>query len=228
MSQNPHLSVSDYLLRARVLPPRPRAAGLADTSQSLEFARHLVDALDSRDPFDDDETRPMTLADYRARPVALHPDLRARMRGLAESGSPGASLQAAAPKTGRDAIDHHVRQAAERYDLPPELIRAVIQAESNFDPAAVSLAGAQGLMQLMPATAEMLGVNNPFDIGQNIDGGARYLRQMLDRFEGELPLALAAYNAGPGAVERHGGTVPPYRETTRYVDRVLRFAQASV
>ena len=228
MSQNPHLSVADYLLRAHVLPSRPRAAALAETTQGIEFARHLIDALDSQDSFADVETRPMTLADYRARPVALHPDLRARMLGLAESGPPGPAPAATAPKACRDTIEQHVRTAAERYGLPPQLIRAVIQAESNFDPAAVSRAGAQGLMQLMPATAEMLGVNNPFDISQNIDGGARYLRQMLDRFEGALPLALAAYNAGPGAVERHGGTVPPYRETTRYVDRVLRYAEASV
>lgn len=113
-----------------------------------------------------------------------------------------------------------IQAAAAKYDLPPALIRGVIRAESDFQPAAVSPAGAQGLMQLMPATAEELGVENPFDIEQNIDGGARYLRQMLDLFGGDLGRALAAYNAGPGTVMRYNGQVP-YAETRRYVQKVL-------
>jgi len=107
------------------------------------------------------------------------------------------------------------------------LIRGVIQAESNFRVGAVSRAGAQGLMQLMPSTAKELGVTKPFDIDQNIDGGARYLRKMLDRFGGDVKLALAAYNAGPGTVRKYAGNVP-YRETIQYVDRVLRFSAQSV
>ena len=100
----------------------------------------------------------------------------------------------------------------------------LIRAESNFNSQAVSTAGAQGLMQLMPATAEELGVKNPFDIDQNVDGGTRYLRKMLDKFGGDIKMALAAYNAGPGTVERYQGNVP-YRETKRYVNRVLRFSR---
>jgi soluble lytic murein transglycosylase-like protein len=120
-------------------------------------------------------------------------------------------------------VEKSIQQAAAKYNLSPGLIRSVIRAESNFQPDAVSSAGAKGLMQLMPETAKELGVTNPFDIQQNIDGGSRYLRQMLDRFGGDLKLALAAYNAGPGAVEQYNGNVP-YAETLQYVKRVLRFA----
>jgi hypothetical protein len=122
-------------------------------------------------------------------------------------------------------IEKSIHQAARRYNLPPGLIRGVIRAESNFQADAVSRAGAQGLMQLMPATARELGVRNPFDIEENIDGGARYLRQMLDSFGGDVKVALAAYNAGPGAVEKYGGQIPPYQETERYISRVLRFSE---
>ena len=107
-----------------------------------------------------------------------------------------------------DPIEHSIRKAAAKYNLPTALIKAVIKAESNFDADAVSSAGARGLMQLMPATAEELGVNNSFDIDQNIDGGSHYLRKMLDKFGGNVKLALAAYNAGPGAVQKYNGNVP--------------------
>ena len=122
-------------------------------------------------------------------------------------------------------IEKNIHAAARKYDLSPELLRGVIRAESNFEVRAVSHAGAQGLMQLMPDTARELGVDDPFDIDQNIDGGARYLRKMLDKFGGDIKLALAAYNAGPGAVEKYGGQIPPYRETEQYVNRVLRFSK---
>lgn len=120
-------------------------------------------------------------------------------------------------------VEKSIQQAAAKYNLAPELIRSVIRAESNFQAGAVSPAGAKGLMQLMPETAKDLGVTNVFDVHQNIDGGARYLRQMLDRFGGDLKRALAAYNAGPGAVEQYNGDVP-YVETRQYVKRVLRSA----
>jgi len=122
-------------------------------------------------------------------------------------------------------IEKSIHKAARKYNLPAGLLRGVIRAESNFQVKAVSHAGAQGLMQLMPGTAKELGVDNPFDIEQNIDGGARYLRKMLDSFGGDLKVALAAYNAGPGAVEKYGGQIPPYQETKKYVDRVLRFSK---
>lgn len=112
-----------------------------------------------------------------------------------------------------------IREAEVRYRLPNRLLQALIWAESRFDPLAISPAGAAGLAQLMPGTARELGVVNRHDPAQSIDGGARYLRQMLDRF-GAIHLALAAYNAGPGAVERAGG-IPRNRETPGYVRSVL-------
>jgi soluble lytic murein transglycosylase-like protein len=115
--------------------------------------------------------------------------------------------------------DPYIEIVAAETGLSPSLIKAVALVESGFDPTAVSPKGAQGLMQLMPATARQLGVRDAFDPGENLRAGARYLRKMLDEFDGNLNLALAAYNAGPGAVRRHGG-IPAYRETRDYISKV--------
>lgn len=116
--------------------------------------------------------------------------------------------------------DEHIRQAATLYQIPVELVRAVIQVESNYDPRALSPAGAQGLMQLMPFTAERMMVTDIMDPRQNIMGGTRYLRILANMFNGDIHLTVAGYNAGEGAVIRYGG-IPPYEETQHYVVKVL-------
>lgn len=117
---------------------------------------------------------------------------------------------------------HEITEASHRYGVPDRLVTAVIRAESGFNPRAVSRKGAQGLMQLMPATASGLGVRNSFDPRENIHGGVRHLRGLIDRFPGNLPLAIAAYNAGERAVLAYGG-IPPYPETQEYVGKVMRY-----
>jgi soluble lytic murein transglycosylase-like protein len=116
-------------------------------------------------------------------------------------------------------FDEIVERAAEAFKLPAKLIKSVIQKESNFNPNAVSPAGASGLMQLMPGTARSLGVKNVFDPSENIFAGSKYLRQMMDKYDNNIELALAAYNAGPGNVDKYGG-IPPFKETQNYVQRV--------
>ena len=118
-----------------------------------------------------------------------------------------------------EAYEEIIQEAAEKYDMDPALIRAVMQTESAFHPYAVSRAGAEGLMQLMPALADEMGVSDSFDPRENIMGGARYLKRLLDYHNGNLDLALASYNAGPGNVERYGG-IPPFRETRKYVKTI--------
>ena len=113
-----------------------------------------------------------------------------------------------------------IQEAAGKYHLDEKLIRSVIQHESNYNKDAVSHAGAEGYMQLMPGTARGLGVTDSFDARQNIFGGSNYLRQMLNRYDGNTSLALAAYNAGPGDVDKYGG-IPPFTETQNYVKRVM-------
>jgi soluble lytic murein transglycosylase-like protein len=120
------------------------------------------------------------------------------------------------------AYDSFIAEAATKYRLDPELIRAVMRAESGFDPMVVSSAGAEGLMQLMPALANEMGVTDSFDPRQNIMGGARYLRWLLDRHRGNVRLTLASYNAGPTAVDRYKA-VPPFQETQRYVRKITGF-----
>jgi soluble lytic murein transglycosylase-like protein len=129
-------------------------------------------------------------------------------------------IPTAAASAGALDLDRLVADAAVRHGLDPALVRAVVSVESGFRPEAVSPKGAQGLMQLMPATARDLGIADPLDPAANVDGGSRYLSQLVARYDGDLAKALAAYNAGMGAVARHRG-VPPYAETRQYVRKVL-------
>ena len=124
--------------------------------------------------------------------------------------------------SGRADLDDIFDIAARRYNLPSNLIKAVAKAESNFKPDVTSRCGAMGIMQLMPGTARYLGVTDPFDPEQNIMGGAKYLREMLDKFDGDVSLALAAYNAGPNNVVKYDG-IPPFNETQNYVKKVFEY-----
>lgn len=131
---------------------------------------------------------------------------------------PPIQLTKVAAKSHAD-FDGIIDKAASMFNIPAKLIKSVIQKESNFNPNAVSHAGASGLMQLMPGTARGLGVKNVFDPAENILAGSKYLRQMLDKYDNNIELALAAYNAGPGNVDKYGG-IPPFKETQNYVQKV--------
>lgn len=138
------------------------------------------------------------------------------------TGTPNSGIDTAASQ----AIQPLVQAASQQYGIPTSLLNAVIQQESGFNANSVSSAGAVGLMQLMPETSQSLGVTNPLDPAQNINGGAAYLSQLLTQFHGNVSLALAAYNAGPGAVQSYGG-IPPYAETQSYVKNILAMAGQS-
>ncbi|MEA3277447.1 MAG: transglycosylase SLT domain-containing protein [Pseudomonadota bacterium] len=146
---------------------------------------------------------------------------KAEQPKMAPGKKPGRGRIETLKKPGRGRIETLVRQLAPRYGLAPELVLAIVEVESNFNPRAQSPKNAQGLMQLIPETAARFGVTDPWDPQQNLHGGMAYLRWLLDRFSGDLVLALAGYNAGENAVERHGG-VPPYPETKSYVRRVAK------
>jgi soluble lytic murein transglycosylase len=121
-----------------------------------------------------------------------------------------------------DQYDHLITEASEKHGVSFSLLKALIKTESDFNPKAVSRAGAKGLMQIMPDNIEILKIKDPFDPWENIMGGTRYLKQLLKRFDGKLPLALAAYNAGPNMVERYK-QIPPFKETEDYVEKVMKY-----
>ncbi len=252
MRTDTHMTIQDYFrhrglqrIRTRV----PNAAAPTQIGVSTPFAKALSTAQNSTT----DSGRGWTIGDYLKRPIQLRSATKTRPAGtparLAAQDRPVAvaasqpakvtpPTPAATPEIAqkqgvdppavgggeRDRIQASVEKAATRYNLSPALIKAVIKAESDYEVRAVSPAGAQGLMQLMPGTASELGVLNPFDVDQNIHGGARYLREMLDRFKGDIKLALSAYNAGPGTGAKFNGNVP-YAETQNYIQRVMRYVR---
>lgn len=147
------------------------------------------------------------------------PSLSSRLSSAGKTEGSAIGSLSSASDTSDPRLDRIVNQAAERHQLDPALVKAVISTESGWNPYAVSRKGAMGLMQLIPATAERYGVGNPYDPAQNIEGGATYLRWLLDRYNGDLTKSLAAYNAGERAVDA-SGSVPWYPETRRYVQKV--------
>lgn len=145
----------------------------------------------------------------------------AEIEQIVHDDTPAPAPAASTPATGPTTIDQHLSEASQTSGIDRDFLESVIHHESGFNPKAVSPKGARGLMQLMPDTATQLGVKDSFDPGQNIQGGAAYLRQLLEMYHGDAQKALAAYNAGPHRVEQYKG-VPPYRETRAYVARIIR------
>jgi soluble lytic murein transglycosylase-like protein len=157
--------------------------------------------------------------------VSSYIQSRPRLKqGEMASQDPNYSKAAQGRSVSSSQIDHYIEEASAQHNVDPNLVRALIKVESNYNPKAVSSKGAMGLMQLMPATARMYDVQNPFDARQNVEAGVRHLRGLLDDFRGNVPLTLAAYNAGAGAVRRSKG-IPPYTETRNYVRRITRIMQ---
>lgn len=242
-----HLTIQDYFNR-RITGGNPsKVCGrleFSPGSDAASFSKTLTAAQDNS------SSRGLSIQDYLRRRIRCHsPEVTGKT--ACESGPRMSPIEAAretnsvslspaapdasvapqesvrddeqtSPTRDDEKIRNSIKKAAARYRLSPALIKAVIKAESDYQVRAVSPAGAQGLMQLMPATAREMGVMDPFDIEQNICGGAQYLRKMLDQFDGDVHLALSAYNAGPATVTRYGGKVP-YAQTRNYVQRVLHF-----
>jgi soluble lytic murein transglycosylase-like protein len=198
------------------------AAYAGDLAAALRFTRDVMgeEAIEGYEAFIDDDPN-------EALALLLARDVEPGRPPSAYEPSPRRHPGVRIPpfrRLGRTRLDYaslaaHIDEAARQTGLPPALIDAVIRTESGYRPRAVSRAGAVGLMQLMPRTARAMGVRNPYDPRQNVLGGSRYLRKMYDRF-GDIHLAIAAYNAGPGNVAKHGG-IPPFRETRRYVRVVM-------
>jgi hypothetical protein len=248
-----HLTIQDYFKNRVSACFQPRTCNRMETvagspNSEPPFSKILAGA----QTFSVDNARGLSIQDYMQRRIAsrsstciarlqstdslqaLIPE-SARGTPVDQNAFSHAEIQKEAPSAaqvpqanteeeGKRKILASIKKAAGQLGLPVSLIRAVVKAESNYQVRALSPAGAQGLMQLMPETARELGVTDPFDIDQNIRAGAQYLRNMLDRFNGDIHLALSAYNAGPGTVDRFAGHVP-YAETRTYVQRVLRYAE---
>jgi soluble lytic murein transglycosylase-like protein len=169
---------------------------------------------------------PWVLASARTAAADVQSYVGSRPRGTSLSTDPNYTALSRGHRVSSQEIDDAIDKAAQKHNVDANLVRAIIKQESNFNPSAVSNKGAMGLMQLMPGTARQLGVSNPFDPQQNVDAGVRHFKQLLDNYNGDVRLGLAAYNAGEGAVARSNG-VPRYRETQNYVKSITARAGMS-
>ncbi len=216
-----HPVASLYNRTVKQLPANAKTPD-SDTSTSKKASEYLLssETPNTQIPISPDAAG----ADDRTQDTSLSSFSNSQKTIIPPSGTGASQIRSSviSPK-----IEKAIQDAAAQYQLSPKLIKGVIKAESNYDANAVSPAGAQGLMQLMPGTAKDLGVTNPFDIKQNIDGGVRYLKKMMEMFGGNVKQALSAYNAGPGTVKRYNGDVP-YSETRKYVDKVIDNTKAAV
>jgi len=194
------------------------SAAFADVYQYRDARGHIL--------LTDTPTRGMKLVQRYAIPTGRSNGAAASTRSFGESDRNGATSVLAEMFKRRDELKPLINHAATRSRLRPALIHAVVRAESAYRSDAISSAGAVGLMQLMPATAERYGVSDREDPAQNLRGGTEYLRDLLEMFDNDLRLALAAYNAGENAVIRYGNKIPPYEETQGYVRKVIRFYNA--
>lgn len=166
---------------------------------------------------------PGVLAKARTAASEVASYVSSRPAGTSTSTDPNYAVLSRGRRISSQEIDDVIEKTAQKHSVDANLVRALIKQESNFNPSAVSNKGAMGLMQLMPGTARQLGVSDPFDPQQNVDAGVKHLKQLLDNYNGDVRLGLAAYNAGEGAVARNHG-VPPYRETQDYVKRITERA----
>jgi soluble lytic murein transglycosylase-like protein len=197
--------------------PKPAAAGSSASAQAQDWPHRTVSYMYySREKRRWIKVGSATVAGQRARSAA-----KEVATDIAGSGTPAdpASIKGNRARMTDAQVDAAIDEAAARHNVDPSLVRAVVKVESNFNPHAVSRKGAVGLMQLMPSTARQLRVTDPYDPQQNIDGGVRHLKQLLENFNGNVPLSLAAYNAGEGAVNRSNG-IPQYKETQNYVKQI--------
>jgi len=191
----------------------------SDSAQAPDFPRRTLYMYYSREKRRWIKVGSSTTTGQRAQSAAKEVEAQAADATPTEKPDTQVTIKPSRARMSDAEVDAAIDAAAARHNVDPSLVRAVVKVESNFNPHAVSRKGAVGLMQLMPSTARQLNVVDPYDPQQNVDGGVRHLKQLLENFNGNVPLTLAAYNAGEGAVNRSNG-IPPYRETKNYVKQI--------
>lgn len=230
IAQAQQVQAAEQITEPQKLLDGTRPVNEADAINSAKVAEAINSANKATQPVQNPVQNPVqrSLPGAEALPGRImqnniNPNAAISAQNARDVGNVDENLFEADEDTSDRATSEKVELTATKYGVEPKLATAIAIAESNFDQSEISDAGAIGVMQLMPDTARSLGVN-PYDEDENIDGGVRFLKQMLDKFDGNVPLAVAAYNAGPGAVQRYGG-IPPYGETQAYVKRVMNLYQ---